>query len=320
MLLPLFGLAASLFLLTRDQEAPLPPPAVLPPELVPRIAVTKPLEGGGSARYFKADIAEQITEGLANFALEKLDTSALATAGIPGAAASFVYRIIPLTPGMPLGSEQTAQQAVRAMQAEGFIVLTTLATALFYSPGTKLVMVCPQGDRRLASQGSQWAILSEAVGAPKVEEVQPVMAGTVAFDPTLPMDIRMDLAKLFASASASPADFVAAAKALERIEGNETVSDFPLTVKSLRDKATAMALRDQVRRAAHIETPAQVVSSEVGLDAMPVIEQPPIHIEDSHPEHVAQVLGNVMGERRKPRGEPKAKDPSGPGANGATQA
>ena len=197
------------------------------------------------------------------------------------------------------GSEQSAQEVVTTAQRGGFIVLATLSTFLLSSPDEKLVMVCEQSHRRLASAGSQWAILLDAAGAPKVAEPPPQQAqsvGPAPFDANLPRDVVVDLSNLVSQPGASAQAISSAAEALD--EGV-----YPLTVSYLRGIADAIALRERVRSAAGIKVPEVVA---------PAVEVRSEIAAPGQGEGAKVVLGNVM--------EPKAPKQRGASGNGAAQA
>lgn len=294
MLFPIAALLGSLFLLTREQEREVGPQPTFPPEAVQKLALMKALEGGGQARYFKPEISQQIQQALAGFALEAVQPEALPNGlRLPG----LIYRIIPLgSNGAPLGSEQTALQAITTAQTSGFIVLATLSVVLLGAPGEKLLMLCAQSERRLASSGSHWAILADAVGVPAITEPAPA-AAVGGIDVTLPMDLRIVVSQLLANSEVSPRDLEETATVLDGSEpGDEKGPKFPLTVAMLRQKAETIRMRDRIREVAKM--PVEVQAEVMGNPDPPLT--PDQVVEESH---APQVLGNVMGDKR-----PKKKD------------
>ncbi len=296
-LFPLFALASGLFLLTREQEREIGPQPVFPPDAIQKHTVLKQLEGGGTARYFQPETGSALQKALSNFALEAVQPEALPNGlRLPGN----VYRIFPIGQGgMAIGTETTALQAITMAQASGLVVMATLSTMLLGAPTDKFIMFTT--DRKLAAQGSHWAILADAAGVPAIAEATPVVVG--GFDADLPMDVRIDIARLLSRPDAAADELEAAAKVLE---GTGETAQFPLAVAALRTRAHAILLRDQIRRVATIPQPVEVKTEVVGNP------DPPLTVDQIVDEqHPPVVLGNVMGDRPKKKTAPP---------NGAAQA
>ncbi len=298
-LFPLFAMAGGLFLLTREQEREIGPQPVFPPDAIQKHTVLKQLEGGGTARYFQPETGSALQKALSNFALEAVQPEALPNGlRLPGN----VYRIFPIGQGAAIGTETTALQAITMAQASGLVVMATLSTMLLGAPTDKFLMFTT--DRKLAAQGSHWAILADAAGVPAIAEATPVVVG--GFDADLPMDVRIDIARLLSRPDAAADELEAAAKVLE---GTGETAQFPLAVAALRTRAHAILLRDQIRRVATIPQPVEVKAEVVGNPDPPFTADQAV--ESSDGTHPPVVLGSVMGEKRSKKTAPP---------NGAAQA
>ncbi|HEU5316791.1 MAG TPA: hypothetical protein VFX49_11820 [Chloroflexota bacterium] len=227
-LLPLAALAGGVYLLASgDDKSKVSAQPAFTPGALDGFTELRTLPGGGTARFFRPDVANAIMAMLSQRSLEPVT--------VEGGAPGLLFKVVPLVaPGI------SARDAAMTANSQGMAVLGSLSLPLVGDPADKLIMIVTPAQRSLANPQSNFAVLLDA-GAGAATQPTPSIPGSIPpFDPGMPPELVKEVNAALSDPNADP-------KALEAMADQLEQNGFPIAAKALRARAAAIRLKRQLQ-------------------------------------------------------------------------